>query len=468
MIFDTLIKGGKCVFPIPHGEGRVGDDGVRDLDIGVVGGKIAAHIERGADVDAKKIIDASGRYIFPGVIDPHVHYGFYNTLEEDFYVQTKAASLGGITSIVMYYRGADSYHKYAPWLIDTGSSQSVIDFAFSFGLLTNGHMGEIEDIISKYGVTSFKHYRNYQGKLGEMFGSDDVLRFDSADLKMIFERLAAISPKLVLCTHCENADMLRAVAEKMKDDPHCDTLEFFSRTRPDYLETDSALQAMYIAHAAKGNLYIVHLCAGSSVEMLRKTRWLAEGVTVETTPHYLALNEDSPCGLLAKVMPAVHSAHDQQMLWDGIKDGVVQTIGSDTNPSTLEKKYSKGRSAWDVLPAFPNAGVILPILLSEGHHKRGFSLGLCAAVSSLNIARSLNMPSKGRLDVGADADFAVVDLDLERTVRADTFGDSDYSVYDGMTFKGWPVMTILRGDIIAENGRSTVEHPSGRYIRRSL
>lgn len=118
--------------------------------------------------------------------------------------------------------------------------------------------------------------------------------------------------------------MLSDVQSRMKDEPENDTLKFFSHTRPDYLETDSVLQAMYLNHVAKGNLYVVHLCSGSSVEMLEKTPWLCENVTVETTPHYLALNEDSPCGLLAKVMPAVHTKEDSEKLWEGLKNGVCK------------------------------------------------------------------------------------------------------------------------------------------------
>lgn len=459
MQFDSVIRGGSCVFP---------DKGVEALDIGICGGKITAFLKPGAEAETAETIDASGKYIFPGVIDPHVHYGFYNALEDDFYVQTNAAAIGGITSIVMYYRGGESYHKYAPWLIETGNKQSVIDFAFSFGLLTTQHMEELESVIEQYGVTSFKHYRNYQGKLGEMFGVSNAMSFDSANFLRIQQRLASISPKLVLCTHCENADMLRDVQERMKHDPDCNTLKFFSHTRPDYLETDSVLQAMYLNHVAGGNLYVVHLCSGSSVEMLEKTPWLCENLTVETTPHYLALNEDSPCGLLAKVMPAIHTKEDSEKLWDGLKSGVIQTVGSDTNPSSLEKKHSKGTNAWDVLPAFPNAGVILPILLSEGYHKRGLSLERIAAVSSYNVAKSLNMTTKGDIRIGADADFAVVDLELEKTVKPEIFGDSDYSVYDGMRFKGWPVMTISRGEVIVRDGISTAACGRGQYIRRTL
>lgn len=460
MMFDLIIKNGVCVIP------KVG---VKEADLAIHDGRIAAILERGAvDAEAAQEIDAAGKYIFPGVIDPHVHYGFYNKLEDDFYQQTNAAAIGGITSVVMYYRGGESYHKYAPWLISTGEKSSALDFAFSFGIMTNQHLSEVEDIISRYGVTSFKHYRNYQGKLQGMFNTEDALRYDSADLLDIMRKLTAISPKLLLCCHCENPDMIDNFERKYGDVKDNNTLKFHSAMRPDYAETDSALQTMYINHVANGKLYIVHLSAGSSVEMMEKTPWLMENVTVETTPHYLTLNENSPCGILAKVLPAVHTEKDSEKLWEGIRKGIVTTIGSDTNPSTLAVKFSRGTNAWDTLPAFPNAGVILPILLSEGYHKRGIPLQTVAEISSYNIAKAFHLTGKGDIAVGCDADLNIVDLELSRVVKPDIFGDSDYSVYDGMEWKGWPVMTISRGEVIVKDGKSSAHPGRGRYIKRTI
>lgn len=458
MIVELLIKNGSVVFP---------GVGVQKVDVGVVDGKIVGFYKNSADIEAKKVIDATNLHIFPGVIDPHMHIGIYNPLEEDFVDETKAAAIGGITTIVNYFRGKESYHTYAPKLIETGENNSLIDFTFSFGVLTQGHLKELEEIIKEYGITSYKFYRNYQDNIGKIFGVDDPLTLDAADMMNILELFKKVSDKLVLCVHCEDMDLQRSVVKKVKEEGAVDTLAFFSKTSPDFAETSSVMQGLYLNDLVKGNMYIVHMSSGSSVDVLEQMSWLMEkGVTVETCPHYLALNEDSPCGLLAKVNPPIHTKADSEKLWEGIRKGLIKTMGSDNCPSKLSKKYSKGENVWDVLPGFPGAGMILPILISEGYHKRGIPLETVANVSSAETAKALSLEGKGAMEIGADADFAIVDLELEKVVKPEVFGASDYSVYDGMAVKGWPVYTVSRGDIIQKDGKITAEKGRGRFIKR--
>ena len=459
MKYDLIIRNGNVVFP---------NLGVRKVDIGIEGNKIAGFFERDNNIDAHKHIDAEGLYIFPGAIDPHVHYGYYNKLEDDFVRQSKAAAIGGTTSIVSYYRGGKSYHEYAPWLINTGEKFSVIDFTFSFGIMTEQHLDELENIINEFGITSFKHYRNYRGKVGEILNIDNALPFDTADFLTILKRLNEISPKLLLCVHCENADICSDMEKKAKGKPALDTLKFFSDLRPGFNETVSMVEAMYLNKYVNSNIYVVHLSSGTSVEALENLPWLRQKVTVETTPHYLILNEDSPCGLKAKVIPAIHTKWDSERLWDGLRNGLIKTIGSDSNPNFLETKYSQGTSLWDVKYAFAAGGIILPALISEGYHKHGLSLERIAEVTSYNVARAFNLNKKGLMEIGADADFAIVDIDLEKTVKPEIFDDSDYSVYDGMKLKGWPIITVSRGEVIYKDEQVVAKPGRGSYIRRSI
>jgi dihydropyrimidinase len=458
MVVDLLLKNGTVVFP---------GDKVRKVDVGVVGGKIAGFYANSDGIEAQTVIDAANLHIFPGVIDPHMHIGIYNPLEKDFVEQTRAAAIGGITTLVNYFRGKESYHTYAPQLIETGEKNSLIDFTFSFGVLTQRHLSELEEIIKEHGITSYKFYRNYQDNIGKIFDVDDPLTLDAADMMEILDLFKKTSEKLVLCVHCEDMDLQRSVVKKLKEGAVSDTLAFFSKTSPDYAETASVMQALYLNKLVDGNMYIVHLSSGSSVDILEQMDWLrGEGVTLETCPHYLVLNEDSPCGLLAKVNPPIHTGADSEKLWEGIKKGLINTVGSDNCPCDLVKKYSKGRSVWDVLPGFPGAGMILPILISEGYHKRGIPLETVANVTSCQTAKALGLTGKGAVEIGADADFAVVDLDLEKEVKPEVFSGSDYSVYDGMKLKGWPVYTISRGEIIQKDGKITADQGRGRFIKR--
>lgn len=459
MMMELLIKGAQVVFA----------EGVSTADIGVKEGKIAGIYAPGLSPQANQVLDATGLFIFPGVIDPHMHLGIYNDMALDFREDTKAAALGGITTIVNYYRGKESYQESVPKLIEVGGKNSLIDFAFSLGLLTKQHVAEVEGYARELGITSYKFYRNYQDDVKRIFGSEDPLTLDSGDMMFILRKFAEISPTLNLCVHCEEMDLQRQVAARVKAEESQDSLAYFARTSPDYAETVSVMGALYLNKIVHGNLYIVHMSAGSSVDFIAGAPELInQGVTVETCPHYLVLTEESPCNLLAKVNPPIHTAQDAEKLWEGIRNGLITTLGSDNCPSNLAKKYSKGKDVWGILPGFPGAGVILPVLISEGYHKRGIPLETLARLSSGNTAKALNLSQKGVIQVGADADFAIVDLNWERKVTPEVFGSCDYSVYEGMTFKGWPRFTISRGEVIAENGKITAESGRGQYLKRSL
>lgn len=456
---DLLIKGAKVVFA----------DRVDLADIGVKEGKIAGIFAPNSGVQAAQILNVTGLAVFPGVIDPHMHLGIYNDMATDFTADTKAAAIGGITSIVNYYRGKESYKESVPNLIEVGEKHSLIDFGFSLGLLTKQHVTEAEEYARDFGVTSYKFYRNYQDDVKRIFGVEDPLTLDSADMMFILRDFAKKSSKLSLCVHCEDMDLQRKVAAEVKSENARDTLAYFARTSPDYAETVSVMQALYLNRLVDGNMYIVHMSAGSSVDFIDTARELIEkGVTVETCPHYLVLTENSPANLLAKVNPPIHTAQDSEKLWEGIRTGLITTLGSDNCPSNLDKKYSKGKDVWGTMPGFPGAGLILPVLISEGYHKRGIPLETVAKVSSQNTAQALNLPQKGGIRVGADADFAIVDLDWEREVTPEVFGSCDYTVYQGMKFKGWPRYTISRREVIAQDGKITAESGRGRYLKRSL
>ena len=456
---DLLIKGAKVVFA----------DRVTLADIGVKEGKIAGIFAPNSGVQAAQILNATGLTVFPGVIDPHMHLGIYNDMATDFTADTKAAAIGGITSIVNYYRGKESYKESVPNLIEVGEKHSLIDFGFSLGLLTKQHVTEAAEYARDFGVTSYKFYRNYQDDVKRIFGVEDPLTLDSADMMFILRDFAKKSSRLSLCVHCEDMDLQRKVAAEVKSENAQDSLAYFARTSPDYAETVSVMQALYLNRLVDGNMYIVHMSAGSGVDFPATAPELKEkGVTVETCPHYLVLTENSSANLLAKVNPPIHTAQDAEKLWEGIRTGLITTMGSDNCPSNLDKKYSKGKDVWGTMPGFPGAGLILPVLISEGYHKRGIPLETVAKVSSQNTAQALNLPQKGGIRVGADADFAIVDLEWEREVTPEVFGSCDYTVYQGMKFKGWPRYTISRGAVIAQDGKITAESGRGRYLKRSL
>lgn len=462
-MLDILIANGNVVFP--------GQD-VQSVNIGIRGERIAGFYDAGEQPPAKEVVDATGLHVFPGAIDPHVHLGIYNDYREDFEIDTKAAALGGFTTIINYYRHKETYLGTIVDMVEKAQARSTVDFAFSLGLLRHKHWEEFEDTVRETGVTSWKFYRQYERLVDKTFGVDDPLLLDDAELLETLRRFWRLSERLLVCVHCENMDFAHHSREEVRRGPVSHTLADHLRTSPGYAEADSVLQSLFLAKTAGSkNLYIVHLSAGESVELLDRCQWLLEetGTVVETTPHYLNLNIDSPCGLLAKVGPPVRTAEDSEALWEGIRKGIITAYGGDHIPvRPLEKKG--GTDLWTTKLGFGSIGVAFSLLLSEGYHQRGIPLPTVARLLSEQPARSFGLyPRKGAMKVGADADLALVDLTLEREITADMPEVSeDYTVYEGMKTKGWPVMTFLRGQLVAKDGQVVVRPGYGRYLAREM
>lgn len=459
MKLDLLIHGAEVVFP------RVG---VRKANVGVRNGKIAGIYEPGEIVEAAKTLDAKGLHLFPGVIDAHQHLGIYSSIEDDFR-DTKEHAIGGVTTLVNYDRKPVSYHDFFPKAKEIGERHSYIDFSYSLGILTEQHIDELEEYVQEYGLTSFKFFRNYERQLNSKFKIDNGINLSSADLVRILTKFREISPKLLLAIHCENMDINRYLTSQLKQQEVEDSLRTWSLTSPGYAEAESLLSTLYLNQVAGGNVFLVHLSSGASVDVLEKVPWLTQsGVKVETCPHYLTLTEDAP-NLDAKVGPPIHGKWDQERLWDGIRNGTINAIGTDHVPNRKAQKYPNGAKVWDTLFGFPGVGALLPLMVTEGYIKRGIPLERIADITSLQISESFNLSDKGRIEVGCDADFAIVDLKQAKTIHPEMFySSSDYTVYEGIEASGWPVYTISRGDIIVDHGEPVAENGRGKYIRRSI
>lgn len=457
---DLLIRNGSVVFP------RVG---VKNVDIAVADGKIIGIFDSGEELAAERTIDAEGLHILPGVIDAHQHLGIYNSIEEDF-IDTKEHAVGGITTVVNYDRQPVSYLEWFPEVQKIGEANSYIDFTYSLGILKEEHLNELDTIVDKLGITSFKFFRNYERQLNDKFEITDGINLSPHDLKRILERFQEVSPKLLLGVHCENMDINRSLTKQVKEEGKEDGLRTWSETSPGYAEAESLLSTLYINHIAGGNIQIVHLTSGASMDVLENVPWLLEkGVKVETCPHYLTLTEDSPVGLKAKVGPPIHGEYDKERLWEGIESGIINAIGTDHVPNSTATKFGKGEGAFDALFGFPSAGTLLPLMVSEGHLKRGIPLERIADITSFSVAESFNLPTKGRIEVGADADFAILDLAKAKKVSPEMLhSKSDYSLYEGQEVAGWPVYTIGRGEVIVEDGVPVSQNGRGKFIRRTI
>jgi len=206
------------------------------------------------------------------------------------------------------------------------------------------------------------------------------------------------------------------------------------------------------------------------VEWIRQARAAGVDVIAETCPHYLALTkyDNDKVGSLGKVNPPLRDETSQELLWQGLRDGSVTCLGSDH--STVVPKPDKVKtSIWDAVPGFPGMGMLLPVMLSEGYHKGRISLEQLVGVLCRNNAETYGIyPRKGAIRVGSDADFALVDLDQERVVTAEYMQSAaDWGLYDGWNLKGWPTTTIVRGEVVMQDGQVVGSPSHGRYIVRS-
>lgn len=451
MSYDLILENGEVVFP---------GTGMQRGSIAICGDRIAAILAPGERAEATRVIDCTDQLVMPGLIDPHVHFGFGDP-ETDFQTESRSAALGGITSVISFYRTTDFREALDAELARAGS-QSVIDFSYHFGLTSDLHVRTLAECTRRFGITSYKMYLMYKGPAGLAKGFTDI------DDGLLFAamREAAALPGAVLGVHCENVEVIPYLREPLRAAGR-DDLAAWDEQSPDFLEAENVHRVCYFARKTGCTVNIVHLSSREGLEEVRRHRQ-AKGppIHIETCPHYLFLTKTDPAGTLAKVNPPVRDQPNVDALWEGVLDGTVTTIGSDHVP---RKRVTKEKSIWAATNGFPGVATMLPVLIHEGYHQRGVPIERLAALTSMNVARIYNIPSKGVMTPGADADLVVVDPELEKRVDPPhLLSYADYSPYEGRTLKGWPVKTLLRGRVLAEDGVLTPEavDGTGRFLCR--
>jgi dihydropyrimidinase len=453
MDLDLLLRDGLLVHP---------DFACLHGSVGVRDGRIVGIFAPGEDVAAKEVADCRGKWIMPGVIDPHVHFGF-GSPETDFLTESRSAALGGVTSALSFYRTADFRTAFDAYR-DRAASQSCIDFGLHFGITSHLHVEALAECSKRFGVTSYKLYLMYKGAAGLAQGFTEI---DDALLYAACKATAAIEGA-VLGIHCENVEVIPYLREPLRLAGR-DDLAAWNEQSPDFLEAENVHRACYFAGKTGAPINIVHLSSREALDEVRRHRRRTKTpIYVETCPHYLVLDDASPAGVLAKVNPPVRGRADVEAMWEGIADGSIDTVGTDHVPRKRSTKEGKG--IWASSNGFPGVATMLPIMVSEGYHRRGIGPERIAAVLARNAARIYRMAGKGALAVGYDADITVVDPDLARTVDASTLESfADYSPYEGTTLEGWPVATYVRGRKVMQGGAVTAdarEHPKGGYLFR--
>ena len=450
--FDTVLHGGTLVYP---------DEGAAPGSIGIKDGRIAVIAAPQEELRGERVIDCKGKFVMPGLIDPHVHFGF-GSPETDFMTETRSAALGGVSTVISFFRTADLRSGFEAER-SKAARLSLIDFGFHFGVTSDLHVQTMPECLERFGVSSWKLYLMYKGAAGLAKGFAEI---DDALLFHALEQVGKL-PGTVLSVHCENTEVIPLLRDRLREAGR-DDLAAWDEQSPDFLEAENVHRVCYFARKTACPVNIVHLSSKEALDEVRRHRgYPGPRIYVESCPQYLHFTKHAKAGALAKVNPAPRSDADVEALWDGVRDGSIDTIGTDHVP---RKRTTKEGGIWKASAGFPGVATMLPVLMHEGYHRRGIAIERIAAVTSANAARLYNLRAKGRLAPGFDADLVVVDADLQRTVDPVQLRSfADYSPYEGERFTGWPVLTMLRGRVIAQDGKITVpddEQAYGRYVPR--
>jgi dihydroorotase-like cyclic amidohydrolase len=449
---SLAITGGTLVSP----EGRTSATVL--VDDGQVQAILPAHDRPPADTT----IDAEGRYVIPGLIDPHVHLGLSQSFSDACWHESCAAVTGGVTAMIHYLLSPDSFTTTHPEHAEAVEERSIVDIGFHGMVQNNIQVAEIPETIDSLGITSYKFHMAMKGPEAAygIRGVDDGLMFEGL-------QQVATRPGIMALAHTENIDVILRFRERWierwKQDPDS---AVWSDSRPAFTEEEAIVRAGCFAETAGAPLGVVHNSVGRGPALLAQAKVRYPHLYMETCPQYLALTNDMGLGKHGKVNPPLRTQRDVEQLWCALRDGQIDWMGSDHCDYDLA---SRSGELWEIGPGLTSGvTMILPVLLT-GVNEGRITLERVVRVTSENTARLFGFaPRKGCIAVGSDADLVVVDLNAKVTVDPDKINSfSDYSPYDGMTFKGWAETTIAGGEVVYDHGEVNRETSRrGRVLKQ--
>lgn len=448
-----LFRGGTVVSP----------EGTKKLDVLVKGEKILAMGEN-LDFHDAEIIDVEGKLLFPGFIDAHTHMDLEvsGTVTADgFDTGTKAELSGGTTCIVDFAtqnRGETLAYALARWH-EKADGKSSCDYAFHMAMSDwNEEVSrELEEIVRE-GIHSFKLYMTYDAMLVDDRSIYEVLK--------LLKELGGIAG-----VHCENNGIIAArLSEVQKEKGHREDVSDFPKTRPALAEAEAIGRLLKIARCVDTPVIIVHLSSKEGYEEIQRARESGQTVYVETCPQYLVMDESRYTlpdneGRNYMIAPPLRTEEDQDVLWNALKDGTIQTICTDHCSFTTDQK-KMGETDFALVPCgMPGAEERPALIYHYGVGQGKITVEQMCAYLSYNQARLYHLyPQKGVILPGSDADIVVWDPQTEWTLSKESQkANTDYCPMEGTVVKGRAQQVYLRGELAAENGEILVEY-SGQYV----
>ncbi len=449
---------------------------------GTVSGGVAARDGIIVDVgarsnlpDADETIDAEGNYLIPGFIDPHVHWGlsryefeYHEGLEHDFETETRGAVHGGVTSVVNFLLQKEPYVPDMDFFRRAGEENSYIDFAYHAIVHQDHHVEEIE-ALAEEGIRSFKVFFNWYKHASPELGIDHS---DAGRTYKVLDRVSEI-PDGVVMFHAENEDLAIERREELQAEGRND-LAAWSEASPSVAEAMQIEQIGRLTEYTDSRAYVVHMSTGEGVDVCERFQEQGVNLHAETLPAFLTHTyERDDLGVWGKISPPLRGEESKKRLWEGLRTGVVETVGTDHCPHRIEfkeKDTGKHGDIWDAIPG-DNNGIeyFLPVMMSEGVNKNRISMERLVEVCSSNNAKRFGLyPRKGAIAEGSDADMVIVDLEKSAVVDDDFYHTMEprYSTFHGMELTGLPTHTIVGGEVVVEDGELLAD-PGGRsYLPR--